>query len=339
MLTEDMSTEVPETTATLQQVAMTLASIAYSDRLYLQRQLAYRSYATAGQWALRWLGVSAGNQMYVAQNTMTAQWVVAIRGSVTDPLTEAFWIDWFRQDLGVFLMEPPPVSAPSSARIASGTSEGFRELVAMRDGGQNLVDFLRSRVQLAPQSILVVGHSLGGTLASVLAPYLYETLCRPQNKPASCILPVTFAAPTAGNQAYASYVESLFSGFPLRCVNNLDLVPQTWSLNGLNSIMQSYNPSPKIPDYIYLLVRGVRGTLEWLNNNYSQPGRGTVVTSTLRQNSSWIQEAGRNHSGQTYLSLYGAPPVIFPYPPQTQVTGAIPRSELPSIDEATVPSH
>jgi hypothetical protein len=39
--------------------------------------LAYRLYAKQAQWALKWPDVSAGNQMYVAQNGATEQWVVA----------------------------------------------------------------------------------------------------------------------------------------------------------------------------------------------------------------------------------------------------------------------
>lgn len=314
------------------QVGMTLAEIAYAEPEWLQIQLAYRHYATGGDWSLRWTGVSLGNQMYVAELGRGAQWVVAIRGSVIDPMTEAFWIDWFEQDLTTLAMEPLPFGDVPGALIAWGTLQGFDDLLGMRDGvsGQTLVEFLAENVTLQHQSIVVLGHSLGGCLASVLAPYLYETLCRPQQKPPGCIVPMSFAAPTAGNAGFAAYLESLFDGYPYRYVNDLDIVPRTWALSGLDWIMGSYDPAPKIPDFFWLLVDGVWLMLWGGGYQYTQPGPAESVAGRLDDRYWWFQEAGHQHMGETYLGLYGAAPVIFPHPPKAPIAGIIARRPHPA---------
>ena len=45
----------------------------------------------------------------------------------------------------------------------------------------------------------------------------------------------------------------------------------------------------------------------------------------------WFEEAGYQHLGKTYLHLYGAPSVIFPYPPKSPVTGVMLRRGRPVI--------
>lgn len=314
------------------QVGMTLADIAYAEPQYLARQLAYPYYATKGQWRLRWLGVSAGNQMYVAQNGLARQYAVAVRGSTGNPFTESFWIDWFEQDLGVVEMAPPPFPAGAGARIAQGTLDGINDLLAMRDtaSGQTLVEFIRSNVTLDHQSLVVLGHSLGGNLASVLAPYLYETVCKPQQKPASCIVPLTFAAPTSGNVPFVSYLASTFGPTFLRYWNDLDVAPHAWSLAGLDWVMSSYSPAPVISDTMYVAMWLMRRALEYEGCNYAQP-EGIRVPGTLRRNYWWFHEAGYQHTSTTYLTLFGAPPVIFPVPPASPVAHRLPREQLQAM--------
>lgn len=316
-----------------EQVGMTLAEIAYAEPRYLTRQLAYRYYATKGQWALKWLGVSAGNQMYVAQNGAAEQWVVAIRGSMTDPSSEAFWIDWFEEDLQILETEPLPFANVTGALITWGAFDGFSDLISMKDAatGQTLLQFLSNNVVLDTLSIVVLGHSLGGCLASVLAPYLYEALCKPQNKPPDCIVPLSFAAPTAGNEQFSTYLENLFYGYPFRYVNDQDVAPHSWSLNGLDWVMNSYDPAPKISDFFYGLVDALWWVLYSGNYNYQQPGPPDSVAGQLQGYYWWFEEAGYQHAGETYLKLYGVPPVVFPYPPHSPLIGVIPRRQRPPI--------
>ena len=252
------------------QVGMTLAAIAYAAPIDIPRQLAYPAYATKGQWTPVWMGMSSSNQMYVAQLAGGGQHVVAIRGSVDDPFTEAFWIDWFR-DLDVFTTLPLPFGDVPGARISLGTADGLTDLLAMRDAtsGQTVVEFLRQHATLESWGVVVLGHSLGGCLATVLAPYLYEELCRPNHSP-ECITPMSFAAPTAGNAAFAGYLEALYDDVPHRYVNSLDIAPMAFSIGGLGAILKTYDPAPTIDYLVWAAIDWYWSDFEKLG--YAQPG-------------------------------------------------------------------
>ncbi len=327
------------------QVAMTLAEIAYCDPDDLAAQLAYPYYATKCQWKLAWLGATDGNLMYVCRNKTGSQWCVVVRGSMTDPETEAFWIDWFEQDLVTLAMVDLPFGSNynNGAQIAWGTLQGFEDLQDMQDvnTGTYLVDFLKANVPIGPASIVVIGHSLGGCLSSVLAPYLYEELCRSTNQPVNCIIPVTFAAPTAGDNNFAAYSNSLSNNNPYRCLNDLDVVPHSWSLDGLNWTMNSYSPSPVIDDFMWGLVDSTWWLLYEGSYDYTQPGPGNVNAGTLQNYYWWFEEAGHQHSGNTYLRMYGAPTVHAILPNAPTITTTIRRGQSrPSVAKANevVPS-
>jgi hypothetical protein len=316
-----------------QQVGMTLAEIAYSAPGNIPAQLAYRYYATQGEWVMTWLGETSGNQMYVGKNRYVDQWVVSVRGSLSDPLTEAFWINWLEQDLNTLhQVELPFGGDHPGALISWGTLLGLEDLLSMRDKstGKTLLEYVRDSVPQQEQALVVLGHSLGGCLASVLAAYLYEMWLRPKNAPASCIVPLSFAAPTAGNQELATYLEKVFDGYPFRYENSLDIAPKCWSLTGLMWIMQTYKPRPIISDFFYLLLDADWWLLYGGGYHYQQPGAGEKTEGTLQNFYWWFEEAGYQHSGETYLQMYGAPPVKFPLP-KSPVTGMLPRSVHPAL--------
>lgn len=322
-----------------QKVGMTLADIAYSQPQNIAAQLAQAEYATKNEWSLEWTGFSAGNQMYVARHKASKQWVVAIRGSATNPLTEKFWIDWFEQDLTVFHQVAAPWSnVPSDALIAWGTREGLYDLLAIvgitPSGVRSTLEgFLTQAVDFRNKlPMLVVGHSLGGALASVLAPYLIEEVAKPNGGSDGSVLALTFAAPTAGNAQYAKYLEGLMSGYRFRFENSLDIVPHSWSLSGLAWVLQSYQPAPLMSDFLWGLAWTTREGLKLGSYNFTQPGAGVVTPGVLQKEYWWFEEAGHQHSGTTYLKLYGAPPVVFP-PPKTQEYLRLPdRPEIPLTD-------
>lgn len=323
------------------QVGMTLAEIAYSEPQNIQAQLSYPGYATGGNWSLEWLGVSPGNQMYVCKVPNLDQWCIVIRGSDTDPYSEAFWIDWFMEDPDVLFQYPLPFNnGGNNPLISGGALQGFNDLLGMTDvrSGQTLVQYLQDHAIIDMDSIVVIGHSLGGCLASVLAPYLYEILAAPANKPANCILPVTFAAPTAGDINFANYVDGLFDNCPWRCMNALDIVPHSWSLEGLNWILNTYQNGPQIPDLIWGLVDTMYGMLYEGNYNYTQPGPGNIDSAGIYGSSWWFIEAGHQHSGETYLMMYHAPAVCFPLPPKAYHVGLLPRRQKMMAQKAVVSS-
>src|ERR1044071_8030283 len=317
------------------QVGMTLSEIAYADPANIPRQLAEKYSARGGVYQLQWLGVTAGNLMYVCRQPGVDQWIVVIRGSASDPLTEAFWVNWFLQDLTVFDQVPLPFGQRHNggARISWGAREGLEDLISMRDRttGLSLVEFLQAAVKFTPGSVVVAGHSLGGALASVLAPSLSETLGRPNNHPANAFLALTFAAPTAGDARFASYLSGLFDGYPFRFVNSLDIAPHCWSLAGLDWITRSYQPKPLISAFFRGLIDTIWFALYEENLHYVQPGAGVFDSAGLAQEYWWFKEAGHQHAGQTYLKMYGAPQVIFPVPPASPVPARAARPR-PSIE-------
>ncbi len=205
----------------------------------------------------------------------------------------------------------------------------------MTYGGLTLAQYV-AQLPLAPGKLWVTGHSLGGCLASVLAPYLYEAVCRARGLPSSCIVPITFAAPTAGNGAFAAYVDGLFAPHARRYHNTLDVIPHAWSLEGVDWILGSFPaPGPYLhrDPVLYSAVDLTwRFLYEW-SYDYQQPtGDGTRLEGTLTARDLWAFEAGDQHSGQRYLQLLRSPTVIFPYPPA--VTTALGEHEIEARAQA-----
>lgn len=289
------------------QVGMTLAAIAYSPNLgAINTLLKNPNLATQGRWTATWYGFDDANQAFVAIDNQSGQYAIAIRGSVTDPMTPAFWIDWLDQDLSVFRPAAWPYGgAPSGATISQGSLHGLSSLLSLSDiNGQSIVDYFRSIA--APKWLTaVVGHSLGGALASVLAPYLHQEFSPGQN--ALDFWPVTFAAPTAGNAAFAGWIEQQLAAGVGRYHNTLDVVPHAWA--GLQWIADSYLGGPKLPSPLKDLVEKIRQFLKLVQADYRQPGAGIPLTGSLVATPSWFTEAGTQHAGATYLKLLGAPPI------------------------------
>jgi Lipase (class 3) len=104
----------------------------------------------------------------------------------------------------------------------------------------SLLDFLRGVLAGSGTEVIVTGHSLGGALVTVLAPWLYDQLPKAGRTRPVAVTPYTFAAPTAGNQAFVNYYTSLFAN-AYRCVNTLDIVAMAWA--NLATLLDMY-PSP-----------------------------------------------------------------------------------------------
>ena len=115
--------------------------------------------------------------------------------------------------------------APSGQeRIAGGTLEGLLIIQGLTDtSGQTLGQYLTAffaQPANANVTTLVTGHSLGGCLATVVAPWISSLLPNYQGT----IQPITFAAPTAGNSEFAAYYNTLFPQ-ARRFQNSLDVIP------------------------------------------------------------------------------------------------------------------
>ncbi len=203
------------------------------------------------------------NFMFAVQNIAEpSQYAIAIRG--TNFISD---INWLMEDFDILQMMPWPLgdtNSPAPAEMVSeSASIGMNVLLSMVGEGpfgvpMTLLQFLQLQSQNgdspAAINVCVTGHSLGGMLASTMALYLSDNRSTWDITGQSTISCISFAAPTAGNQAFASYSDQAFSGQTpppnwdatletncdaVRC--DLDVAP-LFSIAG--NISQSVNGSP-----------------------------------------------------------------------------------------------
>src|SRR5215471_2311365 len=227
------------------ELAMTLSTLAYVDenRTATQQQMIGEINAALDEagypsWRVVWgpaLNADRSNLLYAARNSQTGQLAVSIRGS-----DFSFWLNWI-EDLAVLRVVPYNEFVPTvgnTAQIAFGTAVGLRQILRAQDGTESLETFLTAVPEGTP--ILITGHSLGGCLASVLAPCVADW-----RGSASSLAVYTIAAPSPGNAEFAVYYNALFTdpsghSTAFRSFNNLDVVPNAWAT--LATVMTYYPP-------------------------------------------------------------------------------------------------
>src|SRR6266480_2582838 len=209
--------------ASIAQLLITLSSLSYMNSSPLpgetieQQEARMRTDIDAAlvesgysNWHVVWgpgLSDDRGNMMYVAGESDTQRMAVAVRGTEWE-----FWLNWIEDFASVLPLVPytdvlPGVST-GSPQIAVGTQIGLQLLLGIQadtlDGQTiDLATFLTQAGESA--QILVTGHSLGGCLASVLAPSIAYRLGSAEN-----LKVYTFAAPAAGDDDFADYYNALF---------------------------------------------------------------------------------------------------------------------------------
>lgn len=225
----------------------------------------------------------------------------------------------------------PSWNAPGNqARIAKGTADGLHDITTLTDPatGQSLGGYLQSFLGAAANSnvtCVVTGHSLGGCLATVVAPWIQA-----QMQPTSytgTIQPITFAAPTAGNSNFASEYSTKFKT-ARRFQNTLDIIPL--ALQNLLDILDIYS-SPSAPYgldaplAVQAGIRGMQGLLDLNKVTYMQPAQGTQMLTgsfLLNDQYDWYAQALHQHHLATYLSLLTQTPLnVSALPPSTTRLG------------------
>jgi hypothetical protein len=277
------------------------------------------------KWRVVWgpgLSGDRANMLYAAGEPSGNQLAVAIRG--TD---WSFWLNWLQNFASLLPLVPFTAILPSvpvgNPQIAAGTNVGLQLLLGTEastlDGDQvDLTTFLRGAGDQA--EIFVTGHSLGGCLASVLAPSLAQQLGTAKN-----FKVYTFAAPSAGDQDFASYYNRLFTdaaaaSTAYRVFNDLDIVPESWAT--LPAIAAKYTPVPPCPD---ALKQVIDRAVTVVGSTYEQVGsahhgsavllRGQVEAPTAPDLSPdpaaalFFQEVDRQHATDTYMQLLATPAV------------------------------
>ncbi|MFD8788404.1 IPT/TIG domain-containing protein [Kitasatospora sp. NPDC059599] len=320
-----------QSTPTMPQVAMTLAAIAATaatprpsgetpaeqqNRIFLgiNEQVATSSLATGNDWSLQWLGLSPdnANMAYLAASRSSNTFAVVLRGTVAN-VTDLL------EDLDVGTVVPfTAVGSPSApVFVSKGAMEAFSQVVTMSTAGITLVRALAGALAgAAPNpTVLVIGHSLGGCIATMVAPYL-QTQTWPGVTPRFGLY--TFAAPTAGGQDFATYVDSLTWVANERYYNAWDLVPQAWT--GLDSAKKWYPdpPGPAANDDVDAVITAIAalpgphvyaqpGNADQLHPDYNSDYDPVMVKKTLQD---FLGQVAYQHANSTYLGLLGAPDVL-----------------------------
>jgi hypothetical protein len=305
-------------------------------------QLALTDLATSGNWSLTWVGLtlSGANLAYIAQGPNDSDgnstYALVLRGTVMgNPIDTA-------QDMQVGLMLPfaaggTPTSG-SVGNISQGAMAAFTDIVM----GTDLVSQLQSS---APYTLYVVGHSLGGAMATTVALFLQQ-LVSAGTLSITSILPYTFAAPTAGDANFAAWFDSQFPG-AVCTYNKYDLVPNAWAT--LGSLAGNFFKSPFYPtakdnpagpgptaeplNEVGILLNTVAGQTN--GHTYVQPTQQAALnsgssptfltpypaaaTGSLQQ---FELQVGFQHAGNTYLTLLGAPTITSSAPVVAAVSPA-----------------
>ncbi len=293
-------------------VLMTLAGIAYGAPDAIARYLA-EAKPTAADWCVAWLPASPDppdplvNFAYMARNERNGIHVLAIRGSYPNPLSSAYW-DNSRQDSPFGDMVDWP-GAPG-AEISAGTADALKNLLELADAqGQSLEAAVAAMPASAP--LVVTGHSLGGTLAPVLALRLAGSA---GDRPVAA---TSFAGMTPGNGAFAKLFAAgtPFEGKVRRVYNTLDTVPYGW--DSVFATHDFYDPEPKGGPIVSALLLAVAARLELGGYDYTAVGTPVALKGELRppavdcELAAYVIENLHQHMPDTYLALLGAPPLPF----------------------------
>ena len=232
----------------------------------------------------------------VAQNKSTEQLAIAIQGTQNA-------LDFLKDFHVIPQVQFEPISG---AAIASGSNHGLNALLAMtNNSGETLQSFLESLN--SGTYLLVTGHSLGGNLASVLTPWIAANISAFGGGGSISSLPanlnaITFAAPTAGNAAFASFLNNNSANYQAY-FNTNDVIPYAWATSGewnvsnVDNLFPSPGPNPA-PSNIQGIISEKISMMKLAKVSYTQTNGNTFSFAPIAASGSdpWIWEMEYQHN-------------------------------------------
>jgi hypothetical protein len=285
------------------QVMMTLSAITYTSfdsMTGLQNNLDAAE-ALKQTYKATWWARDGSTLVYVVRNTMNNDYCIAIGGAVFQ-FGVAFLFDWY-EDLGIAHLTPLSDDGPEKAKTAAALPSIVRRINSLTYNGSTLPQLIKNFPN--GSKVYITGHSLGAMIASVYAVQLATSQTAELE-----IIPRTFAAPSAGNQAFADLFNPDNSQclFPRSsaCVNTLDIIPYAWQdLQGMPAI--NYGKI-KCPIDFTLCVDNLARLLIIFRAYYEQPPLKQLPGQPDPTNSFFAQ-AMYQHQPDTYLALLGLLPI------------------------------
>lgn len=223
------------------------------------------------------------------------------------------------EDSGVNSQVPFPAidgAGITGAAIAKGAHDAVMLVLTLKNtAGQTLRHYLDALKR--GTTLVVTGHSLGGNVASVMLPWIaahvpaFGPATVPLTIPAN-LSAVTFAAPSAGNSAFATFLNNQpnYAAY----FNSNDVVSNVWAtsgplqVNNIYSLFPSPGPAP-CPQSIATKLQNKMQAMQGAGVSYTQTN-GTLFAFPSAQapgkdeTARWIWEMGYQHNdayAKTYL--------------------------------------
>jgi hypothetical protein len=176
------------------------------------------------------------------------------------------------------------VTIITGAEVANGATAAFNQVLNLKPASQQTLEAYLTSQDWSTASVLITGHSLGGTVASMLAPWLASVMAQaPLTNPLpSNLQAVTFAAFAAGNVEFADYLSNSPQYQPN--INTNDIVPYVWATQGpypVGNIFTTFaSPGTAMPATLQAKLLKKAGTIP-VGFNYIQTTEPSTFTGAI----------------------------------------------------------